>query len=75
MKIFDSHTHINARFFAGDEYDAIKRAQAFGVTAMLLVAYDDYSATQMLKLCEQFPHIYGAVGIHPDDAVNYDYAK
>ena len=75
MKIFDSHTHINARFFAGDEYDAIKRAQAFGVTAMLLVAYDDYSATQMLKLCEQFPHIYGAVGIHPDDALNYDDAK
>ena len=75
MEIFDSHTHINSRFFATDADDAVKRAQAFGVTAMLLVAYDDYSAQKMLELCERYPNIYGAVGIHPDDALNYDDTK
>lgn len=75
MEIFDSHTHINAPIFANDLPDVIERAAAMDVSAMLLVAYDEDSAAKMLSLCDKYPHIYGAIGIHPDNATGYNEEK
>ncbi|KRL06190.1 TatD family hydrolase [Liquorilactobacillus oeni] len=72
MKIFDSHTHINAPEFNDDIPDVIFRARALDVTAMLVIGYDDASTQKMEELVSNFPEIYGAVGCHPEDAAKYD---
>lgn len=74
MKIFDSHTHINATEFKHDLPDVIEHAQALDVTEMLLISYDQTSAEQMLKLLDKYDGLYGAIGCHPESADLYDQA-
>lgn len=72
ISIFDSHTHINSHEFDDDIPDVIDRAKALNVDSMLVLGYDGESADKMVKLINQYPNIYGAVGIHPEDAAKYD---
>ncbi|KRN89398.1 TatD family hydrolase [Ligilactobacillus ceti] len=71
MEIFDSHTHINASVFQDDLPDVIQRAKALDVTQMLVIGYDAPSRQRLQALIEQYPNLYGAVGCHPEDALNY----
>lgn len=70
MEIFDSHTHINASVFQDDLPDVIQRAKALDVTQMLIIGYDAPSRQRLQALIEQYPNLYGAVGCHPEDALN-----
>ncbi len=72
ISIFDSHTHINAPEFDEDIPDVIERARAMNVNDMLVLGYDRESADKMVELINQYDNIYGAVGIHPEDAAKYD---
>lgn len=72
MEIFDSHTHINATEFKADLPAVLERAQALDVTEMLVISYDEPSTKRMLELIAKYPHIYGAVGCHPENALAYD---
>ena len=72
ISIFDSHTHINSHEFDDDIPDVIDRAKALNVDSMLVLGYDGESADKMVKLINKYPNIYGAVGIHPEDAAKYD---
>lgn len=71
MQIFDSHTHINSAEFENDREDVIERAKALGVEAMLVIGYDEPSTIELGKLLENYQHIYGAVGCHPEDSKKY----
>lgn len=72
ISIFDSHTHINSHEFDDDIPDVIDRAKAMNVDGMLILGYDRQSADKMVELINQNENIYGAVGIHPEDAEKYD---
>ena len=72
MEIFDSHTHINSHEFDNDIPDVIERAKALDVTEMLVIGYDDDSRKKLQEIIQEYPHIYGAVGCHPEDALNYN---
>ncbi|KRL01799.1 TatD family hydrolase [Liquorilactobacillus capillatus] len=73
MKIFDSHTHINAPQFEGETAEVVQRAQALDVTKMLVLAYDKPSMQKLTELIKRYPGIvYGAIGCHPEDAARYD---
>lgn len=72
MKIFDSHTHINSDEFENDRIDAIQRAAAFDVTAMLVIGYDEPSTRLLEELLQQNSQVYGAVGCHPEDSSLYN---
>lgn len=66
--LIDSHAHIYYRDYAGD-FDAMMiRAAEAGVGAMIVVGTDIESSRESVKLAEQYPHLYAAVGIHPHDA-------
>ena len=68
MEIFDSHTHINSHEFDNDIPDVIERAKALDVTKMLVIGYDDDSRKKLQEIIQEYPHIYGAGGCHPEDA-------
>ncbi|KRL37682.1 TatD family deoxyribonuclease [Liquorilactobacillus uvarum DSM 19971] len=73
MKIFDSHTHINAPQFKGEVAEVLQRAQALDVVKMLVIGYDKPSTDCLFSLMEQYKGIiYGAVGCHPEDAAHYN---
>lgn len=77
MEIFNTHTHINAAEFAYVRPQLLQRAQALGVTQMLVVAYDAASWQTLTALAAANPHVYGAFGCHPENAALYQdtYAK
>ncbi|GAJ27326.1 deoxyribonuclease YcfH [Liquorilactobacillus sucicola DSM 21376 = JCM 15457] len=73
MRIFDSHTHINAPQFAGEVHEVLQRAHALNVEKMLVIAYDEPSMERLQTLMEQYEGtVYGAIGCHPEDARLYN---
>lgn len=72
ISIFDSHTHINSHEFDEDIPDVIERARAMNVDGMLVLGYDRESADKMVELINNYDNIYGAIGIHPEDAAKYE---
>src|SRR5699024_12302606 len=39
---------------------------------MLVIGYDDDSRKKLQEIIQEYPHIYGAVGCHPEDALYYN---
>jgi TatD DNase family protein len=50
----------------------VERAQRAGVTRMVNISFDLESSRQTVELTKRFPFLFGAVGVHPHDAVIYD---
>lgn len=69
--IFDSHTHLNAEQFKGEEAAVVKRAQELGVTKMAVVGFDAATIAKTLELNQQFPGVYSIIGWHPTEAGSY----
>lgn len=71
----DSHAHLDTPVYDADRADVIARARAAGVTMMLEIAGSDVgkgSLPQGIRLAEEHPFIYAAVGLHPHEASLYD---
>ncbi len=69
--IFDSHTHLNAEQFRGEEAEVVRRAQELGVTKMAVVGFDAATIEKSLELNQQFPGVYSIIGWHPTEAGSY----
>ena len=50
MPLFDTHTHLNAQQFAGQEADYIARALAADVGYLAVVGFDDPTIERSLAL-------------------------
>ena len=70
--MIDSHCHLNLEHFEDDRDITVARAVSDGVTAFMNIGYDRTSLRQTLELLEQYPFMYGAVGVHPHDAAAYN---
>ncbi|RXJ00897.1 TatD family deoxyribonuclease [Anaerobacillus alkaliphilus] len=68
--LFDTHAHLNADQFEEDVEEVIKRAQAEGVTNIVVVGFDEKTIKGALQLAEDYEFIYAAVGWHPVDAID-----
>ena len=68
MRLFDSHCHLDDRSFEEDMEDVIHRAQAIGVSAMMIVGAGFASSKRAISLAESRPGFYASVGLHPHDA-------
>lgn len=69
--LFDTHMHLNARQFMEDQAETIQRALDAGVERMLVVGFDEETIKLALELIEKYDFIYGAVGWHPVDAIDF----
>lgn len=69
MPIFDSHAHYDDAAFDADRDVLLAALPADGVCAVVNAASNLPSAHTSLALAAQYPHIYAAVGIHPEEAL------
>jgi TatD DNase family protein len=68
--VIDSHTHLH--LCEPPDAELVAAAEAVGVTRMLTVGTDGASSRAALAAAEAFPHVYAAVGRHPNEAKGFD---
>ena len=66
--LFDTHAHYDSRAFAGDRDEVLSSLPEAGVGLVLCPGSDLKSSQRCIKLAEQYPYIYAAAGVHPQDA-------
>ncbi|MGA2176164.1 MAG: TatD family hydrolase [Verrucomicrobiota bacterium] len=66
MAIFyDTHAHLGFPDFAADLPAAVERAQAAGIAKIICVGTDLQGSARAIRIAEEFPGVYAAVGWHP----------
>jgi len=71
--VIDSHTHLH--LCEPPDAELVAAAEAVGVTRMLTVGTNGASSRAALAAAEAFPHVYAAVGVHPNEARGFDGAE
>ncbi|WP_067106582.1 TatD family hydrolase [Sphingopyxis granuli] len=66
--LVDSHCHLNYKGLAERQGEALARARAGGVTAMLNIATRESEWDAVLAVAEANADVWASVGIHPHDA-------
>ena len=64
--IFDTHAHYDAQQFDQDRDTILSSMNEQGVGLIVNASSDWDSLTKVINLTQQFPFVYGAIGIHPD---------
>src|SRR6202521_4324208 len=71
MPIFyDTHAHLDYPDYAADLPQVIERAQAAGIKKIITIGTDLESSARAIKLADQFPAVFAAVGWHPTNATD-----
>ena len=65
--IFDTHAHYDSGGFNADREVVLGQMPAGNVGAIVNPGCEVTSSRTAVRLAEQFPHVYAAVGIHPSD--------
>ena len=66
--LFDTHIHMNDPAFDADRHELISSFPEKGVALAMNVGCSLASSYDAIALAEKYPHIYAAVGSHPDAA-------
>jgi TatD DNase family protein len=66
--LFDTHAHLDDRAFQEDRHDLIAALPAQGVGLVMNPGCSLESSRNASALALQYPHVYAAVGSHPDAA-------
>ena len=69
MAFVDVHAHLIHPQFEGEEREAAERAQQAGLRAVIVNGLEPSSNRRVLELCEEYEHLYPALGIYPVDAI------
>ena len=64
---FDTHAHYDDEAFAPDRDALLSALPEEGVTLVVDPGCDVMSSEKAVALAEQYPHVYAAVGIHPEE--------
>ena len=67
MPIFDTHAHYDSNGFNADRDQVLSALPDAGVGLVVDPGCDVPSSRAAVALAEQYPHVYAAVGIHPED--------
>ncbi len=66
--IFESHAHYDDPAFDEDREELLAGMEENGVGRIINVCAEAADISRTIALAERYPFIYGAVGVHPDDA-------
>ncbi len=69
--MIDSHVHLNHRDYKRDFQAVLSRAREAGITGMVNIGFDLESSRETAAYVDEYEFMYGAVGVHPHDAVTY----
>lgn len=65
--IFDSHAHYDDEAFNEDREEILSSLPENGISPVVNVGASLRGVRATCELAERYPHIYGAVGVHPDE--------
>lgn len=68
----DSHCHLNFNLFKNDLDETLERAFSVGINRILIPGTDLQTSQLAVELSNQYPELYAAVGIHPNDANSWN---
>ena len=68
----DTHCHLDFDWFDNDRVQVITRARAVGIERMLNPGITIKSSENAIKLADEYPEVYAAVGVHPNDGLSWD---
>ena len=71
-KIFDTHAHYDDEAFDEDREEVLAQIQEAGVVGVLNCACSKKSLVTTNELTLKYDFIYGALGIHPSDAYDFN---
>lgn len=73
MKLFDTHAHYDDPRFDGDRAQVLSCAHASGVQLILNPGCDLATSETAVKLAQEYPFVYAAVGFHPGNCHDFDF--
>lgn len=65
--IFDTHAHYNDARFDADRGEVLSAMPENGVGLIMNACSRPEEMPLILEMCEKYPFVYGAVGIHPEE--------
>ena len=65
--IFETHAHYDDQAFDRDRDSLLRSMEAHGIEKIINVGASLRGVRDTVTLTEQYPFLYGAVGIHPDE--------
>lgn len=66
--MFESHAHYDDEVFDEDRDSLLASMQENGIERIINVCAEVENWKRTIDLTEKYPFVYGAVGVHPDDA-------
>ena len=73
--IIDTHAHYDDEQFDTDREELLKNMEAGGIGLIVNVGSTIESWDKIMGLTERYPFVYGAIGVHPDEAGSLDEEK
>ena len=68
--LFDTHAHYDSHYFDQDRREVLSGLPEKGVGLVLCPGCDLESSRACIRLTEDYPFLYAAAGVHPEDALN-----
>ena len=65
--IIDTHAHYDDEQFDPDRNELLKSMEAGGIGLIVDAGSTVASWGKIVKLTEEYPFMYGAIGVHPDE--------
>ena len=72
--IIDTHAHYDDEQFDTDRDELLKKMQKNGIGVIVNAGSTIESWDKIRRLTEEYPFVYGAVGVHPDETGSLDEA-
>jgi TatD DNase family protein len=69
--MFDIGVNLTSSQFAKDRDDVVARAQAAGVSGMLLTGTNLHESQQAQQLAKHYPRCWSTAGVHPHDSSSW----
>ena len=66
--IFDTHAHYDDEAFDADRDVLLESMESNGIGTIVNVCASIDGLEKTISLMEKYPFVYGAIGVHPDDA-------
>lgn len=69
---FDTHAHYDSSKFDADRDEVLRALPESGVTLVVDPGDNAERSSRAVELAQRYPHVYAAVGWHPEEAEDWD---
>ena len=70
--LFDTHAHYDSRQFDADRDQVLSGLPGQGVSLVMNPGCDLPSSRKAVEIARQYPFVYAAVGVHPEDCADWE---